>query len=137
MRKRILISLITLILGISIYYLYKEGIMTNNTNVTAMIRNFVPDFLWMFSFYFFSVIFSKNFVQKEFVIFIKKVTKKYISVTAFYSLFLGIGFEIMQKTRLIKGTFDYWDITIYVISISIACLIEKYWGRKENEKEQY
>ena len=125
MRKRILISLITLILGISIYYLYKEGIMTNNTNVTAMIRNFVPDFLWMFSFYFFRVIFSK------------KVTKKYISVTAFYSLFLGIGFEIMQKTRLIKGTFDYWDITIYVISISIACLIEKYWGRKENEKEQY
>lgn len=121
MLKRMMLSIVSLILGIIIYYIFKYGVIANNTIFVAFIRNFIPDFLWIFSFYFFGINVTK------------KIFTKYIILTAIYSALLGIAFEILQKMAIIKGTFDFYDILTYMISIWIACQIELFFRRKENE----
>lgn len=124
MRKRILLSLITLILGIVIYYLYYKKIIDVSTELLRFVRNFIPDFLWMFSFFFLSVNYSK------------RITKKYIILTSTYALALGTLFELLQMANVVKGTFDILDIIVYIISILIACIVEKLLWRDENEKNK-
>ena len=47
-------------------------------------------------------------------------------------IILGIFFELLQFTGIVKGTFDFADIIIYAVSTIIACLVEKYyWGDKK------
>lgn len=124
MRKRIILSLITLILGIVIYYLYYKKIIDVSTELLRFVRNFIPDFLWMFSFFFLSVNYSK------------RITKKYIILTSTYALALGTLFELLQMANVVKGTFDILDIIVYIISILIACIVEKLLWRDENEKNK-
>lgn len=124
MRKRIILSLITLILGIVIYYLYYKKIIDVSTELSRFVRNFIPDFLWMFSFFFLSVNYSK------------RITKKYIILTSTYALALGTLFELLQMANVVKGTFDILDIIVYIISILIACIVEKLLWRDENEKNK-
>jgi hypothetical protein len=120
MRKKIIYSLCTLLLGILIYYLSHKGILIKNDLLSSFIRNYIPDILWVLSFYSFSTLFSKS------------ITKKYIVFTAFYVVIIGIIFEFLQFTGIVKGTFDVFDILVYIISTIIACLIEKYyWGDKK------
>ena len=124
MRKRIILSLITLILGIVIYYLYYKKIIDVSTELLRFVRNFIPDFLWMFSFFFLSVNYSK------------RITKKYIILTSTYALAMGTLFELLQMENVVKGTFDILDIIVYIISILIACIVEKLLWRDENEKNK-
>lgn len=86
------------------------------------IRNYIPDFLWMISFYFFSVNYSK------------RITKKYILFTSVYTFALGLFFELLQLANIVRGTFDILDIITYVIAILLADIVEKYIWRDENEK---
>lgn len=124
MRKRIILSLITLILGIVIYYLYYKKIIDVSTESLRFVRNFIPDFLWMFSFFFLSVNYSK------------RITKKYVTLTSLYALALGILFELLQMANVVRGTFDILDIIVYIIAILIACIVEKHLWRDENEKNK-
>lgn len=124
MRKRIILSLITLMLGIVIYYLFYKKIIDVSTELLRFVRNFIPDFLWMFSFFFLSVNYSK------------RITKKYIILTSIYALALGTLFELLQMVNVVKGTFDILDIIVYIISIIIACIVEKLLWRDENEKNK-
>lgn len=124
MRKRIIVSLCTLILGILIYYLFHQGIILENSGFSMFIRNYIPDFLWMISFYFFSINYSKG------------ITKKYILLTSFYTFAFGLIFELLQLINIVKGTFDIFDIITYAISILIASIVEKYIWREENEKNK-
>ena len=104
MRKRIKVSSYTLILGIFIYYLYHQGIVIKNTGITMFIRDYIPDFLWMVSFYFFSINYSK------------RITKKYILFTSVYTFVLGLIFELLQLVNIVRGTFDIFDIITYIIA---------------------
>lgn len=122
MRKRVIVSVCTLILGILIYYLYFKRILIENTEISKFIRNYIPDFLWMVSFYFFSVNYSK------------RITKRYILLTSIYTFALGVFFELLQLANVVKGTFDILDIITYIISIILAGIVEKYIWRDENEK---
>ena len=122
MRKRIIVSLCTLILGILIYCLYHQGILIENTYYSVFIRNYIPDFLWMVSFYFFSINYSKG------------ITKKYILLTSSYTFALGLTFELLQFANIVRGAFDIFDIITYVISILLASIVEKYIWRDEDEK---
>lgn len=122
MQKRIIISICTLILGVIIYYLYLNRIITEKTELLIFIRNYIPDFLWMTSFYFFSI----NYM--------KRITKRYIIFTAVYTFIIGVFFEKLQQAKIVKGTFDLYDIITYGISILLACIIEKYIWRERNEK---
>lgn len=117
MRKKIIYSLCTLLLGILIYYLSLKGILTKNDFISSFIRNYVPDILWTLSFYSLSTIFSKA------------ITKKFVIFTAIYVIIIGVFFEFLQFTGIVKGTFDVFDILVYIISTIIACLIEKYYWR--------
>ena len=117
MRKRILFSILTLLIGITIYYLGQQHILIKSNIIASFIRNYIPDMLWTLSFYSLSVIFSKN------------ITKNYILFTALYVIIIGVCFEFLQFTGIARGTFDVFDILVYIISASIASLIEKYyWG---------
>lgn len=122
MRKRIIFSLCTLILGIIIYYLYYKKILSENNEFSILIRNYIPDFLWMMSFYFFSINYSK------------RITNNYILLTSIYTFTIGLIFELLQLANIVKGTFDIFDIITYSISILFACVVEKYIWRYENEK---
>ena len=106
-----------LALGIFIYYLYKLQILIKKDLLSSFIRNYLPDILWMISFYSISVIFSKE------------ITKNYIIFTALYVNIIGILFELLQLTGIVGGTFDIFDIVAYAISSIIAILIEKYYWR--------
>ena len=119
MRKKIIFSLCALLLGILIYILSLEHFLIKNHFIFSFIRNYVPDILWTISFYTISTLFSKN------------ITKYYIIFTAVYVIILGICFEFLQFTGVARGTFDVYDIIVYIISALIASLIEKYyWGDK-------
>lgn len=122
MRKRIIFSMITLLVGVFIYYLYDTRIIINTNGITRFVRNFIPDFLWMFSFFIFSINFSKE------------ITKRYLVLTVIYTITLGVIFELLQLTKYVKGTFDIFDVITYIISIAVACFAEIFFWRDENEK---
>ena len=125
MRKKIIYSLITLLLGILIYFLSHKGILIKNTSFLSFIRNYIPDILWTLSFYSVSTIFSKA------------LTKNYIVFTALYVSIIGIIFEFLQFTGIVKGTFDVFDIFVYIISTIIASFIEKYIGGDKKWRKKW
>lgn len=115
MRKRMIFVISTLLVGILIYYLYNTQFLVKADIISSFIRNYVPDFLWLLSFYSLSAHFAKD------------LTKHYIIVTAMYVIILGVLFEILQLTGVVNGTFDIFDIITYIVSTIFACLIEKYF----------
>ena len=121
MKKRFILSLIFLIIGIIIYVLFRFNLIINNNLFTSFIRNYIPDMCWALSFFFASINFTKN------------ITSNYLIVNSIFVLLFGIIFELLQYFRVVKGTFDVIDIIVYFISIIIAALIEFLWRRKEND----
>lgn len=116
MQKRMIFSIGTLLLGVFVYYLYYKQILINKNIAFILIRNYIPDALWTISFYSICAIFSKGLI------------KNYILFTAIYVIIIGILFEFLQFTGIVRGTFDIWDIITYIISSIVASLIEKkYW----------
>ena len=122
MRKRVILSIVTLILGIIIYYLFSKTILVKDNIVISFIRNYLLDGLWIISFYFIAVNFSKN------------ITKYYKFLTSLYVIVLGIVFEVMQLLAIVGGTFDFIDILVYAFAALISCLVEKYIMEEKNEK---
>lgn len=110
--KRFILSIIFFIIGVFIYYLFRKNILTKSNLICTIIRNYLLDSLWSFSFYFFIVDFAEN------------ITKKYILLASTFVLVIGIIFEIMQLVNITNGTFDLFDVFSYFIAILIACLIE-------------
>lgn len=120
--KRVVFSIITLIIGIIIYLFFYNGVLTKNNIICSFLRNYSCDFLWAMSFFFGSINFSKN------------ITKYYVLLNFSFVLFIGLLFEILQLINIAKGTFDIYDIFIYFIAALIACLIENKFKEDENEK---
>jgi hypothetical protein len=89
------------------------GIVIYQTSFLAgsIISNYLPDFLWSFSFSFFNFSIS-NFQFSN------------------YSIWSTIGtfalVEIFQKTGIMEGTFDFIDLLVYLLAFFIALLIAKY-----------
>lgn len=120
MIKRFLFAIATLSIGILIYILFKYQILTKGNYISTFIRNFVPDFLWMISFYFVSVCYMKS------------LTKRYMFATALYTFIFSILFELCQLSGKVYGTFDVLDIGVYFIAVLIAYTIEKFIFRGNN-----
>lgn len=117
MYKKIIYSLSTLLVGILIYVLSTMGLLIKDDPISSFIRNYIPDILWAISFYSLSTFFSKT------------LTKYYIVFTAIYVIIIGIFFEYLQFTGVASGTFDVFDILVYIISTIVASLTEKYYWR--------
>lgn len=122
MRKRVILSIVTLIIGIIIYYLFSKTILVKDNIVISFIRNYLLDGLWIISFYFIAVNFSKN------------ITKYYKFLTSLYVIVLGIVFEVMQLLGIVGGIFDFIDILVYTFAALISCIVEKYIMEEKNEK---
>ena len=121
--RRIAISFLALFFGTVSYFLFDIGIINNSNIFFRLLRNYLPDFLWAFSFFFLTIIFSFNISEK-----------KYLFISGIYVASIGIIFEILQYFNIAKGTFDFFDIVIYLIAILIACFIETKLRRRESEK---
>jgi hypothetical protein len=93
-----------LVVGSLVYYFYKRAIV-----ISAPIRNFTPDFLWFYSFTF-SIL-----ILREFNLLNKITVVIYLSSP--------LIFELFQKSGLIPGTFDLYDIIAYYSGGIIAFLI--------------
>lgn len=122
MKKRILISLTFLILGVIIYFLFDIELMKKSNNFCSIIRNYLPDICWTFSFFFMSINFTSN------------ITKKSVIVNSLFVLFIALIYEFLQYHKIIGGTFDLIDISLYIVSVILACLVEKIIRRNEYEK---
>ena len=122
MKKRFLLSLFFIIVGLLIYVIYRNEIITKSNIILSTIRNYLPDICWTFSFYFASINFAFN------------ISKNYIVLNSVYVLLISMLFELLQYFGIIKGTYDTVDIFIYIFSIMIACLIEIKMRRKDNDK---
>ena len=122
MKKRFLLSFLFILIGLFVYAIYSNGIITKSTFILSVIRNYLPDICWVFSFYFASVNFAFN------------ISKNYIVLNSIYVFLISMLFEILQYYGVVKGTYDIVDILIYIISIVISCLIEVKIRRKDNEK---
>lgn len=122
MKKRFILSITFLIIGVIIYFLFDIGIMAKSNYVLSIIRNFLPDICWTISFFFLSISFTVS------------LTEHNLLLNSLYVFGIALVYESLQYFHIVKGTFDVLDIFIYIISITIACLVEKYIRRKENEK---
>ena len=122
MKKRIFISLTFLIFGVIIYFLFDIGLMKKSITFCSIIRNYLPDICWTFSFFFMSINFTSN------------ITKKSIVFNSLYVLFIAMIYEFLQYYKIISGTFDLIDISLYIVSIIFACLVEIIIRRNEYEK---
>ena len=78
-----------------------------------IIRNYVPDFLWAFSFM--GGLFLTNIIDSQFRLI------KCCLLTAF----LCVLFEILQLLPLIHMTFDIWDVIVEIIAVVFSALIIK------------
>ena len=112
--KNIILSIISFTLGVVIYLLFNNAILYKDNLIFTIIRNYCSDILWIISFFFIAIIFSKN------------ITKRYYLLTSIFCLLFGILFEIMQLINLANGTFDLIDIFVYFVGILIACSVERY-----------
>ena len=122
MKKRFLLSIFFLIIGIITYFLFDISFMTKINVLFSIIRNFLPDICWTLSFFFMSISFTI------------KLAKHNLLLNSLYVFGIALLYELLQYFHIVKGTFDIIDILIYIISITVACLVEKYIRRKENEK---
>lgn len=122
MKKRFLLSIFFLIIGIITYFLFDIGFMPKSNVLFSIIRNFLPDICWTLSFFFMSISFTI------------KLAKHNLLLNSLYVFGIALLYELLQYFHIVKGTFDIIDILIYIISITVACLVEKYIRRKENEK---
>lgn len=118
--KRCLFATALLFIGIFIYALYKYQVVTKENWILSFVRNFVPDFLWMISFYLVSVGCMKSF------------TNNYMFATAIYTFIISILFELCQFIGVIQGTCDVLDIGVYFIAILVAYTIQKYIFKGED-----
>lgn len=111
--RRVILSIVSLIVGIVIYYLFYKHLISKDSFLFIFIRNYLLDSLWAVSFFFASIIFFRN------------IAKKYLILTSLFVFVNGIVFELMQLEGIANGTFDFADIITYMFAVLIACLIEK------------
>lgn len=122
MKKRFILSLSFIIVGMIIYILFDIRFMTKSNMVFSIIRNFLPDICWTFSFFFISINFAYN------------ISKKALLLNSIYVFGIALLFELLQYFNIARGTFDIVDIFIYSITIIFACIIENKIRRNECEK---
>ena len=108
-----------LLLGVLVYwmlnphiYLFKElgisgggCIVIINSSISMLIRNYLPDILWV------AAVINISLLMKE----------KDIPLIYIYAL-LALPFlsEILQGFKVIPGTFDWYDILIYLTAFLIS-----------------
>lgn len=135
------LSFISLLSGALIYIFFRSGtyihlfieeyfasktvrFVEKNNSFIDFLRYYFIDFLWCFSF---SCTLSS--VSHKFNVF------NTITISLF-SVFLGVLFELLQNSGCISGTFDYFDILMYVIAGICHAFINIIFYKALSRKEQ-
>ncbi len=126
--KHLILSLSLILAGAVLYVLFEgnlfsikildTAVLTATNSIMQFIRNFVIEFF----------IALGAFVLLSY--FIKKLTSKYTLFTTLVVMLLGIGYEVLQLTKVIPGTFDLLDIVVYLIASLLGILIIDYNSKK-------
>lgn len=91
--------IVPLVLGVLIYQ-FADG--------DTLIRNYLPDGLWAFSFgYAFLLIWNPAWHSAIHIV----------------PILVFIGFELLQKWRIITGTFDLFDCVAYILFYLSASIV--------------
>lgn len=126
--KHLILSLSLMLAGAVLYVLFEgnlfsikildTAVLTATNSIMQFIRNFVIEFFVALG----------AFVLLSY--FIKKLTSKYTLFTTLVVMLLGIGYEVLQLTKVIPGTFDLLDIVVYLIASLLGILIIDYRSKK-------
>lgn len=125
-------ALISLVLGVFIYIVFRKGTYlhivlpetidlklehireaTGENSFISFLKYYFVDFLWGFSLCF-SLFSTVDFRRKSRII-----------TVAFVSSVWGILFELAQLFSFTQGTFDFIDISMYILAAVFAALINK------------
>ncbi len=121
----ILNSFAPILLGVLIYYFVREDtplhsflpsplpVEMKSFAAVRLISFYVADALWGYALFY--AVLPFNGIKTAFCI----------------SLCCGVIWELLQKFKIVNGTFDYWDIFSYLIASTVAITIYKLWRRKQ------
>jgi hypothetical protein len=98
--------LFPIIIGACIYMLNEEAFLE------GFIRNHLSDGLWAYA-----------LISSILVIWNRQINRYWITL----AFFIFIGFESLQYFHLINGTFDLWDILVYLIFSGLAIVLNKFF----------
>lgn len=112
---------VPLILGFGIYVFMKKGTYINTFLKTdfdyypksflgEFIVNWFCDFLWAYALAFALYFALSPFCYK-------------VLISSVLTLFLGITLEFLQKSDVLSGIFDWWDIVAEIASIIISATL--------------
>lgn len=133
--KNILLCTGGLLIGGAVYLLFREGSylshLFDGIPLLSLVRDifngtagthisfYLPDFLWAFS--------LCCGIQ---AIYLPKGMGIYVAGMAAFAC--GLIWEILQRTAVVSGTGDYWDILMYFLGSVLAILVNK---RRENHEK--
>jgi len=103
-------AFIPLLLGLLIYI--------NSKFIGGIFRNYLPDAFWSYSF-------SSSFYVFN--------TKMNLYLKPVFLNFIFVLYEILQHLKIIKGTFDFNDILVYLVFSFLAYYIFKKTKFKNHE----
>lgn len=114
------ISLCFLSIGLLFYIKCKD------IEALKIVRNFLPDFLWMIAFIFALSPFVKEVFENC-----------YILISGCICFSFSVLFEFLQWTNIIKGTGDFWDLAVYFAAVITGCiLIKNLYNKRRNRNEK-
>lgn len=112
-------TICSLFIGLFAYLCFRENTFVNlifKTNALlseAVIGFYLPDFLWAYALCFALSMFCKYYYA------------------CIISSMFGVLWEVFQKFGLVRGTFDYFDILMYITASIIAVLILLLFNRRQ------
>ena len=121
--KRLITIILLLLSGLIIYWLFRPGIFffkmagiyNSNvitipvTQISILVKNYLPDFLWVIALYNTAILLKE---QKVAIVYINSLI-----VLPFLS-------EVLQNFQVIPGTFDWYDLLVYLLAY-IFCFKSK------------
>lgn len=130
-KKEMLLSLVSLILGLLIYIFFRKGTYIHtllkihssfclselNFIGSDFIKYYLPDFLWAFS-------------LTNALITVSDKTKKEVFIIGFAVILLSALWEILQLLKIVSGTFDFVDCFIYLFAVVTAVALTTERKRK-------
>ena len=128
--KKIVFIFLLLFSGLLVYWFFDANIIFfkvtgithlpsgnwNHSPVALLIRNYLPDFLWAMA-----VMNTAVFIWE----------KKFPMIYVYMLFALPFLSEIMQVFKLVPGTFDWYDLLVYVIVFIFVLSIKKRTHEKE------
>ena len=107
--------LLSLIAGVTFYLLGRTTFLENYIQVKSILlilSFYLPDFLWAYALFFALSLFNNKLLS------------------AILSFLSGFCWEILQKFSFVRGTFDFFDLFMYLTAILTAVIIINFGGTK-------